>query len=162
MTSARANGSSQSGDDVPDEIQSASSKKSKTLKRKSLKFVQEDVSSDSLPEDPQFDDVSHCDINMRPTEDPDIKGQATVREYAVINLAGKKSTLQYVARVERQLDLSKDENKNAGIDIELKITFLKRVSFLNYKFVLTGETNCAYRVQVEMVFPKPSEVCGTS
>ena len=80
----------------------------------------------------------------------------------MINLAKKRSTSQYVARADREFDLSEDENKNARIDIELEITFLKRVASLSCKFVLTEETSCFYTSQVEMVLPKPSKVVGTS
>ncbi|KAK2720835.1 hypothetical protein QYM36_004645 [Artemia franciscana] len=73
------------------ESQSASSKKLKTLKRKSPKFVQDDASSDILPDDPQFDDILDTNMCIGPAEDPDRQGQAMVGDNVVINLAGKKS-----------------------------------------------------------------------
>ncbi|KAK2719194.1 hypothetical protein QYM36_004883 [Artemia franciscana] len=79
----------------------------------------------------------------------------------VINLARMKSTLQYVARVDRQFNLSEDENRNAGIDVDLEITFLKCVASSSDKFVLTEKKTCVCTSQMEMVLPKPSEVDNT-
>ncbi|KAK2723515.1 hypothetical protein QYM36_001999 [Artemia franciscana] len=102
MTSAKDNGSSDAENTVPSESKN-------------------DISSDRLPEGSQVNDGSESDISMGPAENPKNPGQATVGDCVVINLAGKKSTLPYVARVDRQFDMSKDKNKNAGIDSELEI-----------------------------------------